>query len=246
MRLRARTYLVLVGAVAVAACTARPAGPPTATTPAPATTVAPPTLPSPTLPGDAVPTAVPGRPAPTRQLLVAPVTTAGALASGYTVLAQAGAVTSCYGYAGYRPGDVVYSCLPAARAHVCWKSATPRQLLCLSSPGERTLRRVPTADPLGGVSAPGPLQPFALDLDNGDHCRQRTSHTGIHPPGRPDLYGQYDCDHGTAVWASEEMVTIDTHSPQWTVLVGGVTSVGLRTGVVAAAYYPSYAEASAG
>ena len=129
----------------------------------------------------------------------------------------------------------VYSCSPsAADADVCWPDVSPQHVLCLYTPWERTLVRLPTAAPLSPVPVTDEPAPLGLELSDGDRCRIRNGGAWGQPEDHPDYVGYYSCTKHQAVWGST--TGIDNTSPTWTVQVGGETGP-LLTRTVLKAYY---------
>jgi hypothetical protein len=126
--------------------------------------------------------------------------------------------------------DDIYTCAPtAAGAGTCWPS-TPGSMLCVDDPWTKELHRVTYAAPPPQVQPPAISDPFAIQLDDGTHCKIRN---GGSWGGRDDGYvGVYYCGVAPAnfevLWQPSQGpgTCIDRSAPAWTVKVGQLGSPG--------------------
>lgn len=177
----------------------------------------------------------------TSTVLVAAVDGVGKPAPGYRVVDTHATVVACSRYIGHFDHDFLYTCSPAAAgADVCYSAGRARQLLCLASPWDRTLRKYAT-DAEATQSEPAPERIFGLLLDNGDRCRIRNGGAASAPAGHPELVPYYFCSSGAAVWAKAGQDPVDHGRPLWTVLAGPIDGP-LKTRAVSSAYVVTTAD----
>lgn len=144
---------------------------------------------------------------PTVKVVVRPVTSAGHVRSGFTVIGEPTGSVDC-SVADPSPGAVnrnIEFCSPSAEyAIACWKAALAHHVLCMRDPRSHQVVRIPRL----GAFASTDLAPFAqraplvMKLGDGDICSIRDGGAWSQLPGHPYLYGTYSCAHDGAVWAS--------------------------------------------
>jgi pimeloyl-ACP methyl ester carboxylesterase len=177
---------------------------------------------------------------------LAPVTSAGTLAPGWTAVEAPDPGALDCGFNTASPSaksDDIYRCSPdAAMADACWVESGHNSMLCLADPMGTTVVRhwmegtADAAAPTGPAVHEGIPAPIRLDLDNGAHCRLRTGGSWSALESDPELVGFYRCDKGGAVWASRDSRTgIDQSGRTWT--VDTADGGGLTRRQVRAAYY---------
>jgi len=151
----------------------------------------------------------------TRQVVVRPVTAAGAPAPGWTVRHEKGGA-ACWGASSSAVSDGITACGPSALyLPSCWHSGA-RGLLCLRDPGERVLVRIRLQGAYPTARAPHVPVPQELVLGDGEHCEIRVGGAWGTVPGHPRWLGFYSCDHG-ALYGPPRSSGIDRSHPRWQV-----------------------------
>ncbi|GGQ49000.1 alpha/beta fold hydrolase [Couchioplanes azureus] len=176
---------------------------------------------------------------------LAPVTSAGEVASGWRVVDGGGDGVDCSfntASPAARSGNIYYCSPDAEMADACWVEAGQDSVLCLSDPTSRQVVRKWMEGAIGAALPTGPAEysgirlPIRLDLDNGAQCRLRTGGSWGIQESNPSLVGFYRCGNGEMVWAGRASTGIDQSGKTWTVRAGkergGLTKRRVRT-----AYY---------
>jgi hypothetical protein len=181
----------------------------------------------------------------TIRVIVAPVTASGHAASGFTVKPDRQYQVFC---APTSPSPVsispnVAECSPsAAYAVACWKSATPKQALCLLDPRKHILKAGRLMNGFAPTKAvPNKeLSPFVLILTDGTVCSIRDGGAWGYLKSHPKYFGTYSCSKHGVVWSPPNAVHygVDESSSSWTVQTGSAAGKGgLTTRHVARAYF---------
>lgn len=190
--------------------------------------------------------AAPAAAAPvTVRVFVAPATASGHPAPGFTVKADPQGIVYC---APAEASQVAVSsnvetCSPsAAYAVACWRSATPKRVLCLQDPRRKQLRELTLS---GKFAATSPiskrrLAPFGIVLSDGTYCTIRDGGAWGQRKSQPNFFGSYSCTKHGVVWSPPNAAHfgVDESKPSWTVKTGNGAGTGpLTTRHVVRAYF---------
>ena len=169
----------------------------------------------------------------TVRVVVAPVTADGHAAPGFTVhpIRHPWSVVDC-SFKDPSRGAIspnIENCGPsAAYAIACWKSATPKRVLCMQDPSKHVLaemkrqgRFAPTK-----LAKPRDRAPLLIVLTDGSRCQIREGGAWGQPKGHPNLYGAYSCDKHGVAWLyakgshNDPHNGVDESSASWTIRTG--------------------------
>ena len=188
--------------------------------------------------GVSVATAAPsvhGAAAATSRVVIRPVTTAGEPAPGVEVATDSHAGSVDCSRANPSPGAVsrdVEFCSPsAAYAVACWKSATPKHVLCSRDPSSNRVYLIRHTGRFAATRlAPKRNRaPLRLVLGNGTVCLIRDGGAWSSLKAHPRWYGTYSCDSNKeAVWSPQNAPHsgINETRPSWTVHVAPISGNG--------------------
>jgi hypothetical protein len=170
----------------------------------------------------------------TARIVVRPVTEAGTPAPGVLVTSDQKAGTVDCRTREPSPGAVsrdIEFCTPsAAYAIACWKSATPRQVLCSRDPRSGRVWSLPRTGAFAptGLAGKRKRTPLMLVLGNGRTCSIRDGGAWGSLKQHPQWYGTFSCDGSAAVWspASAPHSGVNESRSTWTVHVGSISGNG--------------------
>lgn len=153
----------------------------------------------------------------TKQVVVRPVTAAGAPAAGWTVTRESGTV-DCYGSAPSSVDDGITACFPTAYGlRACWRSAR-HTVLCVRDVADRSLVRVRYDGRYPRATAPQVAQPAALALADGRSCLLRVGGAWGSPAQHPQWVGFDSCTRSADVYGGGAPGDgINRSSRTWTV-----------------------------
>lgn len=170
----------------------------------------------------------------TKRIVVRPVTSAGTPAPGVLVTSDQKAGSVDCSTREPSPGAVsnnIEFCTPsAAYAVACWKSATPRQVLCSRDPSSDQVYSLPRTGTFASTGLAGTRNraPLMIVLGNGSTCSIRDGGAWSSLKAHPNWFGTYSCSGNTAVWSPPKATHsgINESRPAWTVHVGSISGNG--------------------
>lgn len=170
----------------------------------------------------------------TKRIVVRPVTSAGTPAPGVLVTSDQKAGSVDCSTREPSPGAVssnIEFCTPsAAYAVACWKSATPRQVLCSRDPRSGRVFSLPRTGSFAstGLAGRSKRAPLMIVLGNGKTCSIRDGGAWSSLKAHPNWFGTYSCSGETAVWSPPKATHsgINESRPTWTVHVGSISGNG--------------------
>lgn len=182
---------------------------------------------------------------------VRPVTSAGRAASGFTVHDQDNVTLDCgKNFALPSPGAVnrnIVECSPsAAYAIACWKSASPKRVLCMRDPQSHDVYQMRRSDGFPSSQPPRRSQraPLLLVLADGARCSIRDGGAWGSLKSHPRWNGSYSCSRHGVVWAApkDRHYGVDESHPVWTVKTAPFNGRHVVTRHVRRAYFVGTAQ----